>query len=69
MASMAGFVIGSAALMGGLAFLDPTFHLRPGLALLLLGAAAIALLAGMLVARLYRGALGRKGLKSGAGRQ
>ena len=66
---MAGFVIGSAALLGGLAYFDPSFHLRPGLAVLLFVAAAFALFAGMLVAVLYRGALGRKGLRSGASRK
>ena len=69
LASMVGFVIGSAAMVGGIALFDPSFRPGPGLAVLLLVAAAIALAAGALIALLYRGALGRKGLKTPLGRR
>ena len=63
LASMAGFVIGSAAVIGGQAVADPTSRPGFGAAAILTVAAACSLAVGLFVARLYRGALRRKGLK------
>ena len=54
LASMVGFVIGSAAVIGGIALFDPSFRPGPGLAILLLVAAAIALAAGWLAGLVFR---------------
>jgi hypothetical protein len=63
LASMAGFVIGSAAVIGGQAVADPTFRPGVGVAAMLVVAAGCSVAVGLFVARLYRGALRRKGLK------
>jgi hypothetical protein len=69
LASTAGFVIGSATVIGGQALFDPTLPSGLGLALLFLAASVFSVGAGVFVARLYRRALGRKGLRAGAGRR
>jgi hypothetical protein len=69
LASTVGFVIGSTTVIGGQALFDPTIPSGLGRALLLLAAAAFSVAAGVFVARLYRGALGRKGLRVGAGKR